>query len=212
GSVYSTPSDQVIVFEITDPQGAKVKEDKITLNAFGSASGSLDLTESMPLGEYRVTFLDRDRKAGIGSATLFRLEEYKLPEFKITVQTPEESGRKKTFRLGEKVEVNIQADYYFGGPVANANVEVIVYQNPFYQYWHAPRDFPWFYEDIDSQSRWGRWYGGDGPIIKRETLKTDATGKASLNFETPRDSGQDFQYRIEARVTDSSRREIVSSG
>ncbi|HXU77863.1 MAG TPA: MG2 domain-containing protein [Methylomirabilota bacterium] len=212
GSVYSTPSDQVIVFEITDPQGAKIKEDKITLNAFGSASGSLDLTESMPLGEYRVTFLDRDRKAGIGSATLFRLEEYKLPEFKITVQTPEEGGRKKTFRLGEKVEVNIQADYYFGGPVANANVEVIVYQNPFYQYWHAPRDFPWFYEDMDSQSRWGRWYGGDGPIIKRETLKTDATGKASLNFETPRDSGQDFQYRIEARVTDSSRREIVSSG
>jgi uncharacterized protein YfaS (alpha-2-macroglobulin family) len=212
GSVYSTPSDQVIEFEITDPRGVKVKEDKITLNAFGSAWGALELTDTMPLGEYRVTFWDQGRNLGIGGATLFRLEEYKLPEFKVSVTTPEQDGKKKTFRLGEKVEVNIQADYYFGGPVANASVEVIVHQNPFYQYWHAPRDFPWFYDDIDSQGRWGRWYGGDGPIIKRETLKTDATGKASLTFETPRNSGQDFQYRIEARVTDSSRREITGSG
>ncbi|MEY2429118.1 MAG: alpha-2-macroglobulin, partial [Verrucomicrobiota bacterium] len=213
GSVYSTPSDQTIEFQIDDPRGAKVKEDKIKLNAFGSAWGSLELLETMPLGEYHITFWDEGRKRQIGNATLFRLEEYKLPEFKVSVQTPEEEGQKKTFRVGEKVEVNIQADYYFGGPVANASVEVLVYQNPFYHYWHRPRDYPWFYEDLDSgQSRWGRSYGGQGQIIKRETLKTDATGKASLTFDTPRNAGQDFEYRIEARVTDSSRREIIGNG
>jgi uncharacterized protein YfaS (alpha-2-macroglobulin family) len=212
GSVYSTPSQQSVQFEITDPRGAKIKEDKVSLNAFGSAWGSLDLTEAMPLGEYHITFWDEGKKRTIGSATLFRLEEYKLPEFKVSVQTPEENGKKKTFRVGEKVEVNIQADYYFGGPVANASVEVVVYQNPFYHYWHRPNDYPWFYEDMNSpESRWGRWYGG-GQIIKRETLKTDATGKASLTFESPRNSGQDFDYRVEARVTDSSRREIVGNG
>ena len=47
------------------------------------------------------------------------------------VKTPEQDGKKKAFRLGEKVEVEIQADYYFGGPVSNASVEVIVYQKPF---------------------------------------------------------------------------------
>jgi uncharacterized protein YfaS (alpha-2-macroglobulin family)/tetratricopeptide (TPR) repeat protein len=211
GSVYSTPSQQTVEFQITDPRGAKVKEDKVSLNAFGSAWSSLDLTEAMPLGEYHVTFWDVGKKSQIGSATLFRLEEYKLPEFKVSVQTPEENGKKKTFRVGEKVEVNIQADYYFGGPVANANVEVVVYQNPFYHYWHRPHDYPWFYEDMNPESRLGRWYGG-GQIIKRETLKTDATGKASLTFETPRNSGQDFDYRVEARVTDSSRREIIGNG
>ena len=213
GSVYSTPSDQVIEFQIDDPRGAKVKEDKARLNAFGSAWGSLELTETMPLGEYRVTFWDEGRKRQIGNATLFRLEEYKLPEFKVSVQTPEEEGKKKTFRVGEKVEVNIQADYYFGGPVVNASVEVLVYQNPFYHSWRHPRDYPWLYEDLDnSQSRWGRSYGGQGQIIKRETLKTDATGKASLIFDTPRNAGQDFEYRVEARVTDSSRREITGNG
>ena len=28
----------------------------------------------------------------------------------------------RRFRSGDKVEIEIQADYYFGGPVANANV------------------------------------------------------------------------------------------
>ncbi|HEU0039511.1 MAG TPA: alpha-2-macroglobulin family protein, partial [Verrucomicrobiae bacterium] len=212
GSVYSTPGNEKIEFEITDPRGAKVKADKATLNTFGSAWGSLELTGQMPLGEYHVQFWDQGRKHGIGDATLFRLEEYKLPEFKVSVTTPEENGKKKAFRVGDKVEVEIQADYYFGGPVANASVEVLVHQNPFYQYWRKSREFPWFYEDMDSNpSRYGRSYGG-GQIVKRETIKTDATGKATLTFDTPRGSGQDFEYRIEARVTDSSRREILGSG
>ena len=213
GSVYSTPSGQVVEFQITDPRGAKVKEDKANLNEFGSAWGTLELDEKMPLGEYRVTFWDERKQHQIGYATLFRLEEYKLPEFKVSVQTPEENGRKKTFRVGEKVEVNVQADYYFGGAVANASVEILVYQNVFYHYWHRPREFPWFYQDMEGDAYRSRYsYGGQGQIIKRETLKTDAGGKASLTFDTPKNSGQDFEYRIEARVTDSSRREIIGNG
>ena len=186
-----------------------MSEGKATLNTFGSAWASLELGEQLPLGEYKVQFWDEGRNHGIGSATLFRLEEYKLPEFKVAVKTPEEDGRKKSFRLGEKVEVNIQADYYFGGPVSNASVEVVVYQNPFYHYWYPHRDYSWYYDDIEQR---GRYYGGQGQVIKRETIKTDATGKATLTFDTPRENyNQDFEYRVEARVTDSSRREIVAS-
>ncbi len=214
GSVYSTPAGATVEFEITDPRGARVKLAKATLNTFGSAWGTLELTEQMPLGEYQIQLWENSRENGLrlGYAPLFRLEEYKLPEFKVGVQTPEENGKKKAFRVGEKVEVTIQADYYFGGPVANASVEVIVNQNPYWQSWRRARDFPWFYEDMDGgPSRWGRHYGG-GQIVKRETLKTDATGKATLAFDTPANAGQDFEYRIEARVTDASRREITGSG
>ena len=205
---YSTPANQVVEYQISDPRGTKVVEAKATLNAFGSAWGSLDLNEQLPLGEYNIQFWDEGRHNSIGSARLFRMEEYKLPEFKVAVKTPEEDGKKKSFRLGEKVEVNIQADYYFGGPVSNASVEVLVYQNYFYHYWHPYRDYAWYYEDFDSQ----RNYYGGGSVIKRETIETDATGKAKLTFDTPRENyNQDFEYRIEARVTDSSRREITAS-
>ena len=210
GSVYSTPANQTLEFQITDARGAKVKEGKITLNTFGSAWGSLELTEAMPLGVYRVTFWDEGRRHQVGSANLFRLEEYKLPEFKVSVQTPEENGKKKSFRIGESVEVNIQADYYFGGPVSDASVEVLVHQNLFYHGWNPPHDFPWYYEDMTGRSQ---YYGGrQGQVIKRETIKTDASGKASLTFDTPRGDQQDYEYFIEARVTDASRREIEGSG
>ncbi|MCI0416561.1 MG2 domain-containing protein [bacterium] len=209
GTSYSNPSNELVNYEITDPRGAKIKEAEVKLNAFGSAWGSFLLSETSPLGEYRVTFYDKGKSRHIGQAAMFRLEEYKLPEFKVAVQTPEENGKKKTFLTGESVQVNIQADYYFGGAVSNATVEVLIYQNPFYHWWHPPHPYPWYYEDI-YQSPHRYWYGG-GQIIKRETLKTDTTGKATVTFDTPRNSQQDFEYRVEARVTDASRREITAN-
>ena len=193
--------------EVYDPRGTKLVDQSITLNAFGSAWGNIPVTESMPLGEYQVIFYDSEKRNSIGSASLFRLEEYKLPEFQVKIQTPEENGKKKSFRLGETVDVNIQAEYYFGGPVANANVEVVIYQNPFYHWWYPHREYPWFYDDFQQQRM---WYG-QGQIMKRETLKTDATGKAVLKIETPYGQQQDQEYTVEARVTDSSRREIIAS-
>ncbi|HZS44939.1 MAG TPA: MG2 domain-containing protein [Blastocatellia bacterium] len=207
GEVYSTPENQTIKYQINDARGSKVKEDTVTLNGFGSAWGSFDLAESLPLGMYTITFWNDAHSSPIGSAQLFRLEEYKLPEFKVSVKTPEENGKRKTFRLGESVETKIQADYYFGGPVSNANVEVLVYQNPYYHYYFPYHEYAWFYEDFTRYN----YYYGNGTIIKRETLKTDATGSATLTFDTPVGAGQDFEYRIEARVTDSSRREIIGS-
>ncbi|HEV2883719.1 MAG TPA: alpha-2-macroglobulin family protein [Pyrinomonadaceae bacterium] len=208
---YSTPANEMIEYEITDPRGTKLTAGKATLNSFGSAWSSVELGEQLPLGEYQVQFWDQNRANSIGNATLFRLEEYKLPEFRVAVKTPEQDGKKKSFRLGEKVEVNIQADYYFGGPVSNASVEVVVRQSPFFHYWFPHREYPWYYNDLENLRQRHSYYGS-GSIIKRETIKTDATGKATLVFDTPRENyNQDFEYRIEARVTDSSRREILAS-
>ena len=203
---YSTPANQTIEFEITDPKGTKVKEGKTSLNTFGSAWGSLEIAENQPLGQHNIQFYDAGRKNGIGSAQLFHIEEYKLPEFKVAVSTPEENGQKKAFKLGEKVEVQVQADYYFGGAVSNADIELVVHQNPFYHYYRPTRDYDWYYEEQNCNNYYG---GRNGQIIKREKFKTDANGKATFSFDTPRDAGQDFEYSIEARVTDSSRREIT---
>lgn len=206
--IFTTPARTAVEYEIYDPRGTKVGEGKSTLNEFGSAWGSMKLTEGMPLGEYTITFWTARRGRTIGSATIFRVEEYKLPEFEVTIRTPEENGRKKSFRLGERVEVDIEANYYFGGAVANATVEVLVRQNPYYRWWYTPRDYPWFYGESNLRQR--PYYGG-GQIVKRDTIKTDTAGRARIIFDTPRSAQQDFEYTIEARVTDSSRREIVGT-
>ena len=144
--------------------------DQYGLNAFGTAWTSLALGESPALGEYQVTFWTQQRRQRIGTAKLFRIEEYKLPEFEVAVSVAEDAaGHTKAFTLGETVEAKIKASYYFGGPVAGANVEVLVYQKPFYHRWSPPRDYPWLYE----QQRQHHYWGGNGSVIKRETLKTD---------------------------------------
>jgi hypothetical protein len=52
--VYSTPASQIVEYQINNPQGAKVSEGKATLNAFGTAWSSLELTDQLPLGEYQI--------------------------------------------------------------------------------------------------------------------------------------------------------------
>jgi uncharacterized protein YfaS (alpha-2-macroglobulin family) len=199
--VFSTPAGQKIAWEIRSPRDEKIASGDATLNAYGSFSASLPLTDTMPLGAYNVTFKIASKDGeDIGSATLFRLEEYKLPEFRVSVTTPD----KQLYRLGDTIEATIEASYYFGGPVANATVQAVIYQAPLYRYWYPWRKYPWYYEGRTDTS-----YGGQQ--MRTETLKTDANGRAVVRIETPRD-GNDTRYRIEARVVDASRREVRGEG
>lgn len=215
-NAYRTPSGAKVKFTINDPQGAELTNGVVALNSFGSAWGELSVPVNRPLGEYQVTLaLAGKPNELIGAATLFRLEEYKLPEFEVKVQLPDEkladgTIRRKTFRLGEPVEIAVQADYYFGGPVANATAELVVRQAGFSWFWPVSRDFPWLFEsEASGGARWRGDYGGNE--IRREKLTTDATGRATLTLETDPNGG-DLEFRIEARVTDASRREIAGQG
>ena len=124
----------------------------------------------------------------------------------MSIQTPEEKGRKKRSGWVRPWKPRSWREYYSGGPVANASVEVVVYQKPYYFWWPLEHEFEWYYEDMRERPD----YGGEGQIIKREMLKTDAQGKALVSFITP-PGQQDLEYKIEARVTDASRREIIGS-
>ncbi len=205
-SGYTTPGGKTVRATVNDPRGAKILETNLVLNAFGCAWSEVAVTGTMPLGSYEVNFQEGDRF--VGSATLFRLEEFKLPEFKVAVSTPEQDGRKQSYLLGEEVEAEIRADYYSGGPVANASVEVVVRQRPYFRWWHPPRDFGWLYRDVHPPRPGWR---GEGSVVKQETIRTDAAGRARVRFATPR-SGQELEFTIEARVTDASRREITGTG
>jgi alpha-2-macroglobulin len=202
---YGVPAGRMVSYEIRDPRGNSVTKGTLKLNAFGSAWAELPLASSMPLGPYNVSFESDGR--GIGSATLFRLEEYKLPEFRVEVKSEAGEGGKRLFRTGDRVEAVIEASYYFGGPVANATVEALVYQSPYHRWWFPDRDYPWYFDEKTPRHYGG---GGHGHIVKREILTTDAEGRARLSFETPQGE-QDWQYRIEVKVTDASRREITAA-
>ncbi|TDJ74920.1 MAG: alpha-2-macroglobulin [Planctomycetota bacterium] len=210
GREYTTPAGERLAYVITDPRGTEVEQGELELSAFGSAWGSLETTASMPLGEYRVTFTAVRSGTTIGNATLFRLEEYKLPEFEVTVTTPMEAGVRKVYVMGDEVEAEIAAEYYFGGPVANAEVEVVVYQKAFWWSWRPRRPMDWFGESLNPSR--GGWDRGPGQEVLRKKVRTDAEGHARVAFPSPEGQAGDLVFTVEARVTDASRREVTGRG
>jgi uncharacterized protein YfaS (alpha-2-macroglobulin family) len=62
----------------------------------------------------------------------FRVEEYKKPEYEVTVDAPAEP-----VKLGEKITATIRAKYYFGAPVTKATVKYKVLRSE-----HSGRWFP----------------------------------------------------------------------
>lgn len=201
------PSGTKLFYSIEDLKGNKVKEDTVTLNDFGSVIGSLELTKEMPLGEYNILFRKDSSNEILEAATLFRLEEYKLPEYKVSIQ-PTPKANAAGYRIGDTIEATIRAEFYFGGPVANADVNVEVRKKKYNHRWVQPRTYPWLYERLNQN-----WWGfNPGEVVQTETLKTDASGEAVLRFETPRDANSDLEYTIDAHVTDASRRKITAQG
>ncbi len=207
GGAWRTPKGEKLDYEVFDPRGTSFQKGTLTLSDFGSAFGAFKPDDKVPLGEYHVNFTHKN--SHIASAVLFRLEEYKLPEYEVSVKPATDDAQPKLYLVGDTVEVDVQAAFYSGGAVADASVVFVVKQAPFSRIWSEERAYPWLYSEVDDY-RFHRGYGGQ--VVKQETLKTDAKGRARISFETPNDPNQDFEYTIEARVTDASRREVVGSG
>lgn len=193
---YELPSGQVKT-TIEDPNSGKVFEGDLKLTPRGTFSGSVDIAAGAPLGQYRII-----AKAGAASASdYFEVAEYKKPEYKVTVATG-----KKFAEAGEKVKFSIEARYFFGEPVKQADVQYYVYRSRYYPWWWADEDDA-AADETAGEDEGGYGYGND--MVKDGQAVLNADGKLDVEFEVPKPDAKDsydYTYRLEAQVTDSSRR------
>ncbi len=124
---------QSFVVEIRDPRNEKVYSQTLTSDNYGGIAGKFDLPASATLGQYQLNVVNR----GGGS---FRVEEYKKPEYEVTVDAPTEP-----VMLGEKITAKIHAKYYFGSPVVNATVRYKVLRRVHNARWYPPGPWDWLY-------------------------------------------------------------------
>ncbi|HZI46414.1 MAG TPA: MG2 domain-containing protein, partial [Pyrinomonadaceae bacterium] len=123
---YKLLDEKNVHLTIEDPNSGKIFEKDIPLSTRGTFSGDVDLGDEAPLGGYNIT-------AKIGEATssgYFEVQEYKKPEFKVTVKGPKEFAA-----VGEKVRFTVSANYFFGAPVTNADVQYYIYKQRYYHWW-----------------------------------------------------------------------------
>ncbi len=210
---------------IHNPKGDKVFAKSFTADAFGGLDGSFELPSDAMLGVYQV-FIPR---RGGGS---FRVEEYKKPEFEVNVEAPT-----KPVMLGERAPATIRANYYFGGPVAEAKVKYKITRTTADERWYPAARWDWLFGPgywwfaVDSSwypgwSRWGMlrplsgwlWRSPQAPpeVVAEAELPIRPDGTLPLEIDTAMARAvhpdRDHRYEITAEITDQSRRTIVGTG
>lgn len=210
--------------EIHNPKGERVLQQQIISDAYGGIEGKFEVPADAMLGAYGLNVVNHG-----GSS--FRVEEYKKPEFEVTVESP-----KEPVMLGEKVTATINAKYYFGSPVTQAKVKYKVTRTAHSDRWYPVAPWDWLYEpgywwfgydyvwypgwkDWGCFRPWPIWWPRQPQppevVADREVqIGPDGTVKVEIDTSVAKalHPDQDHQYSITAEVVDQSRRTIVGSG
>ena len=117
---YAIPENAQFSVRVSDPQGRLLSEEAVKLSKFGTFDATLALPTQAAIGTYTMTA--SQESTGSGSLSFqgtFEVRQFKLEKIKLTMDFP----RRVWFR-GEKVEATLQAEYYWGEPLAKRVLRV----------------------------------------------------------------------------------------
>lgn len=202
---YKLIDSKMVNVTIEDPNNGKIFDKDLPLSDRGTFSGQLDMGDEAPLGSYNITATVGEAK----SSGYFEVQEYKKPEFKVTVKSPKEFAS-----VGEKVRFTVNANYFFGAPVTNADVHYYIYKQRYYHWWWGNESDDEYDDAAGPENESGDeedygYYGTD--LVTEGDAALNSKGEAYVDFEVPAPDDKeewDYSYRLEAQVTDSSRREM----
>ncbi len=187
GSNYDIPTISTCAVEINGPDGNLFHRTTCKVNERGSFDGSFPLPDEPDLGTYTI------QANSYSPQGQFLVLEYRKPEYSVEATTD-----KKRYLPKEKIRVLVQARYYFGAPVTDADVSYSVYEK---QVWDEDE------EDYDYED-----YGwGYGSFISSGTARVDEKGQAILEIPVKESYDHDVRYTVEVTVTDQSKREVKST-
>ena len=201
---YSLPPGGITLdVSVFDGQGKEILTTEYPLNENGTFHGQLDLAAEAGLGFYSINAGNGD---DISLGQSFQVAEFRKPEFLIEVNTdaPE-------YKNGDTIRLTAQANFFFGGPLANADVNYSLLSDDFFFNYTGPAGNYDFHDYDFARSR-GDFFPGFGELIDEGTGKTDREGSFSLRVPadiSDRTSSQ--RFTLEVTVTDPDSNQVVSS-
>ncbi|TEU18698.1 MAG: hypothetical protein E3J25_00900, partial [Anaerolineales bacterium] len=200
-----------VSYELFDARGNRLLEDRLNLNPLGGFHTSFTLPETMNLGSASLRFRLVGARSGAGGqehSHRIQVQEFRRPEFEVSA-----SASAGPHFVGGDAIVKVEASYYAGGPLPNADV-----------YWEVtatPGSFrPPNWDDF-SFGIWIPWWrpyvepGLPGRGSERSQSyegRTDAAGVHNLriDFESV-DPPQPTAVSAEATVMDVNRQAWTAS-
>jgi uncharacterized protein YfaS (alpha-2-macroglobulin family) len=213
GGLSNIGSNVPVKIEVDDPAQEKVWSGTLLTNKFGAVNGSLHLPQAGKTGFYTVFFY---YPGGAELRDSFEVIEYRKPEFEVKV-----APVLPVTIAGDTLKVKIQANYYFGAPVANAKVKYTVSSSD------TERSFE---ETQESQGEERRFFESANTAENNSSSSfniqgqavTDQSGEAIIEINTqpasqqPKGSlntrGSDQMYVVNADVTDIGLKTVSSKG
>jgi hypothetical protein len=201
---YAVPSQQPVEVEAWDSRETLIYKGRLTTDQFGALDGQFRLNDEAATGVYRLV----SKMEGKPYESYFKVAEYRKPEYTVEVKP-----RKQRYVRGEQIDLEASAQYYFGAPVAGAQVNYQVFRTARYPY---PRG-----EDEGEEAPGGLEERYLGTAIQQGATKTDEKGIAhitvrtvgpfAVRWEEEREEVlEDYDYRVEVTVTDPSRKQVTA--
>ena len=105
-----------MLVEVEDPKGNKMFKREMEVSRFGIASADFQLASEINMGVYAIrAILDGKEQ----QEKKVEVKRYVLPKFNVKVETD-----RSFYMPGDTVKGSVQADYFFGKPVAGGKVKV----------------------------------------------------------------------------------------
>ncbi len=169
-----------ITWTARDPRGSEIAKGTGTLNAFGAFDLKFKLPDNVNLGHANLEISTATSLPGGSFRHQFQIQEFRRPEFEVTAKVDSEAPH----FVGGQANLSVEAKYYAGGGLANAETNWTVRATPT-NYTPPNRDdftfgtwMPWW-RVYDSFGR-----GPSGPSSTQNFKGvTDAAGKHMLKID-----------------------------
>jgi len=204
-------------YSVSDPMGATIAEGTAELSNLDGFDFSFAIPQGANLGSASI-YLTANGVGNVGyqdNYYSFQIQEFRRPEFAVSAQ-PETVA---PYFLNDEAEVSVSAQYYAGGPLANADTTWTVSASPGN---YSPPNWREF--TFGTWTPWW-WYGGNifaaeayyRPSVQVESSQTftgttDATGKHYLHMSFDRAAApRPYTVNANAVVMDVNRQAWSSS-
>ena len=202
GDLEFLPSGELITYTAYGPFSNELGSGEVRVDDLGGFDLALELKEGANLGRSRIEF--RFAGGGGGHTHSFQVQEFRRPEFEVEARL-ESAG---PHFIDEPALVAVDARYFSGGPLPNAEVSWTVTTRP--GFYRPPnwRDFtfgvwrPWWYP-----------YGGGAAYgVEEFSGTTDAAGSHYLRIDLEGDGdGLPTAVTAHAQVVDVNRQRWAST-
>ncbi len=185
---------------VRDPQGNELLfEDGLQLSELGSLATEIVLPPLASVGEYGASV--GSYPTGSIAHVRFTVAEFRVPEFEVEVDTATAD-----YVAGDAIATEASAQFYFGSPVRDTDVEWNAFAQPTSIHVEGYEDYSFsdydYYRRADYREPWRG--GGEA--------RTDASGVARFDVPAALDDGEGtHEFTISATVTDANGQAVSGS-